>query len=270
MISMGMVWDRTTAVVAGRLGILVSIALLLLFVPPVVQAAIDAAAGSSQAMRWAGGIIAIIVFLAATWGALAITAVASDPAVDRGTALAIGGARMGPLLGIIIALAIAAVLAMLPGGVLIGIAGFDVDRARLGLSQDNLNLGMFAAGFLYFLVLALACLWVGARLVPLLGVVVNERRGLRAIGRSFALSRGSTLKLIGVLILYSIVFAVVLLASSAVIGLIVRLVVGPEAPAAVVLAVALVTAAVTAGFSVLQSVFSAQFYLAAREARDPA
>jgi hypothetical protein len=270
MISMGMVWDRTTAVIAGRLGILISITLLLLFAPPVAQAATDAVAGSSQVMRWVGGIVAIVVFLAAMWGALAITAVATDPAVDRGAALTIGSARIAPLFGIIVVLGLVAAVAMLPGVALIGVAGFDVDRARLGLSQDNLDLGMFALGCLYFLVLALACLWIAAKLVPLLGVVVNERRGVRAIGRSFALARGSTLKLIGVLILYSIVFTVVLLALNAVIGLIVRLIVGPEAPAAVGFAVALVTAAVTAGFSVLQSVFSAQFYLAAREARDPA
>ena len=269
MIRMGTVWDRTTAVIAGRLGILLSIALLLLFAPPVVQAAIDAVTGTSTTLGWIGAIVSVAVFLAALLGALAITAVATDPAVDRASALALGGARIGPMIGIVIVLAVAALVAMLPGGVLIAMAGFDVDRARLGLSQDGLDLGMFALACLHFVLLGIGCLWIGAKLVPLLGVIVNERLGWRAIGRSFALARGATLKLVGVLILYSIVLIVVLLAANAVVGLIVRLVVGPDGAAAVGFAVALVTAAVTAGFSVLQTVFSGQFYLAARQARDP-
>ncbi len=268
MISMGTVWDRTTAVIAGRVGILASIALLLLFVPPVVQAAIDAVGGTSPALTLAGGIVALLVFLAATIGALALTAVATDPAVDQGAALAIGGARIGPMLGILIVIGIAAFAATLPGLFLVGMSGFNAQRAVAGLSQDGINAAPFGLAMLYFLALGVALLWLGARLVPLLGVVVNERRGLGAIRRSFALSRGSTLKLIGVLILYSIVFVVALTAATSIAGLVVRLAAGSDGASAVAFAVAFVTAAVTAPFSVLQSVFSGQFYLAAREARD--
>ena len=129
---------------------------------------------------------------------------------------------------------------------------------------------MFGLSMLYFLVLCVACVWLGAKLVPLLGVVVNERRGLGALRRSFALTRGSTLKLIGVLILYSIVLLVVLLAATSIVGLAVRLFVGADGAAWVAFAIAAVTAIITAIFSIIQAVFSGQFYLAAREARDHA
>lgn len=270
MISMGTIWDRTTAVIAGRFGILAMIALLTLFVPPLVQAAVDMVSGTSSAMNMVGALVAILVALAATAGALALTAVATDPSVDQRRAFAIASARIGPMLGIIIVLIVAAFVAMLPGVILIGMAGFDIQRAQAGLSQDGLDVTRLGLGILYLVLLSIAVLWLGAKLVPLVGVVVNERRGLGAIRRSFALTRGSTLKLVGVLILYSIVFVVALMAATSIVGLIVRLAAGAEGAAAVTFAVALVTAAVTAVFSILQSVFSGQFYLAAREVRDAA
>ncbi|ONF97754.1 hypothetical protein [Sphingomonas jeddahensis] len=270
MISMGTIWDRATAVIAGRFGILAMIALLTLFVPTLVQAAVDMVSETSPGMKPVGALVAILVALAGTAGALALTAVATDPSVDQGRAFAIAGARIGPMLGIIIVLIVAAFVAMLPGVILIGMAGFDIQRAQAGLTQDGLNLARFGFGMLYLVLLTFAVLWIGAKLVPLVGVVVNERRGLGAIRRSFALTRGSTFKLIGVLILYSIVFVVVLMAATSIVGLAVRLAAGADGAAVVTFAVGLVTAAVTAVFSVLQSVFSGQFYLAAREVRDPA
>ncbi|WBH17183.1 hypothetical protein [Sphingomonas radiodurans] len=270
MISIGKVWDRTTEVIAGRFAILAAIALLLLFVPPVVQAAIDATAGTSPAMKFVSTVVGLFVFAMAILGALALTAVATDPAVDQQAALAIGGARIGPMLGIIIVMGLVFFAAVMPGILLIGTSGFDVSRAQAGLSQDALNVGRFGLATVYFLVLTVVGLWLAARLVPLMGVVVNERLRLGAIRRSFALSRGSTLKLIGVLILYSIVFLVVLIAAVSIVGLIARLIFGSDAAGAVAFVVALATAAVTAVFSVLQSVYSAQFYVAARDARGAA
>ena len=41
MISMGLVWDRAMAVISGRLGILLSLAVLLLILPPIAQAAVN-------------------------------------------------------------------------------------------------------------------------------------------------------------------------------------------------------------------------------------
>jgi hypothetical protein len=270
MVSVGKVWDRTVEVIAGRFAILAAIALLLLIAPPVVQAVIDALAGTSPALKFVGGLVSLVVFLAAIIGTLAITAVATDPAVDRQSALAIGGARIGPMLGIMIVLGLALLVSIMPGVLLLGTSGFDVDRARAGLSQDRLDVGRAGLAMLYFGVIAIVWFWLGARLVPLLAVVVNERLGLGALRRSFDLSRGSTLKLVGVLILYAIVLLVVLLAATSIVGLIVRLIVGADGLSIVLFATTLVTAVVTAVFSVLQAAFSGQFYIAARDRRGPA
>jgi hypothetical protein len=269
MVSVGTVWDRTMDVIAGRFAILASIALMVLFVPTVLQALVDAnTSGSTTSII--GGLVSIAVAVATAIGALAITAVATDPSVDRGSALAIGGARVGPLLGILIVLVLVLFMAALPGVLLLVSSGFDPVRARANLPQEGVNLASAGFASLYFMALLIALFWVTARLVPLLAVIVNERLGLGAIRRSFALTRGSTMKLIGVLILYSIVMLVTLLAVTSIIGVVVRLVVGSEGAATVTFMVALATAAVTAVFSVLQSVFSGQFYLAARDARGKA
>jgi hypothetical protein len=270
MISMGKVWDRAMEVMAGRAAIIASIAFMLLFAPSVAQAAIDAVAGASPGLTFIGGLIGLVVALGALIGTLAITAVATDPAVDQRTALAIGGGRIGPMFGIGLVLMIALFVSAMPAILLLGTSGFDVDRARAGLSQDTLDLGRFGLAMLFFLMLAAMWFWIAARLVPLVGVVVNERRGLGALRRSFALSRGSALKLIGVLILYSIVLAVVLMATTSIVGLIVRLLVGPDAPGAVGFGTGVAAAAVTAVSSVVQAVFSGQFYVAARDVRDRA
>lgn len=270
MISMGLVWDRAMAVISGRLGILLSLAVLLLILPPIAQAGLEAISGTSFALRSTKFAASLLVFLAATISAIAMTAVASDPAVDQGSALAIGRRRLGPFIGVSLLVGLAFGLAIVPGAVLIGLSGFDMQQARAAGSQDGLNMPLLGVGLLYFIILMPAMLWAAARLVPLSAVIVNERRGAGAIGRSFALTRGSSLKLMGVLILYLLVFLVVLTASTSVVGVIARLLAGADSPAVVSLAVAAVTALVTALFSILQMVFAAQLYLAAREAHDAA
>ena len=270
MVRIGTVWDRTTEVIAGRFSILAAIALMLLFVPSVLQSAFDAFAGTGGARSLVGGMVGILVGLAAIMGTLALTAVATDPDVDQPQALAIGAQRLGPAVAIVLLMIVVVMLSATPGAVLLYASGFDVDRARAGMDQDNLNGGVMGATLLYFFAITIAWMWLAARLVPLMAVIVNERLGLGAIRRSFALTRGSTLKLIGVMILYGIVTGVCLLAATSIVGLIVRLFVGGEALSVVAFAAGLAAAAVTAVFSVIQCVFSGQFYVAAREARDAA
>lgn len=270
MISMSEIWDRTVAVLAGRFAMLASIATLLLLAPPIAQAAIDAISGTSPALRFVGGLVALLVFVAAMLGALAVTAVATDPSLDQRGALEAAGLRVGPLLAVSIVLGIVLFASFLPAILLIGTSGFDIVRAQAGAPQQALDTGRFALGGLFMLVTLFAWLWVFAKLVPLPAVVMNERRGLGAIARSFALTRGSTAKLFGVLILYAIVMAVALMAVTSVLGLVTRLIAGPGAPGAVAFVVAVGTAIVTCVFSVVQNVFGGQYYLKARAVREAA
>jgi len=268
MISIGTVWDRTTDVLAGRAGILATIAVALFILPSVAQSALDALLPAQGSAQHLGGILSIVAGILTVWGTLAATAVASDPAVTRDRAFAIGAARLPAGIGAFAVVLLAAVLVALPGIALLASAGFDWARAQQNLDQPQLDVARAGWALLYFLAYLIVWLWISARLVPLLPIVVNERLGLGAFRRSLALTRGSALKLIGVILLYAIVLSVVVLAASSIVGLVFRLILGPDALATVAFVAGLAVAVITALFSVVQSVFSAQFYLAARDARD--
>ena len=270
MISIGNVWDRTTAVMSGRATILLSIAALLLFLPALVDALLDIPVNPGAGLRIAGGIVSLVAAVLSIWGTLSLIAVASDPAVDRTRAMTNARQRILPALGIALLAGLVALVLAAPAILLVASSGFDIERARQGLEQTDLDAGKLGLAFLYLLFYLVVAIGIGARLVPLFAVVLNERLGLGAFRRSFALTRGSTWKLIGVLLLFAIVLMVVLLAASAIVGLIARLIVGGDNPGIVAFCVAVVAGAVTAGFSIVQSVFSAQFYVAASERTGPA
>ena len=265
MIRIGTIWDRTTEVIGGRLDILAAIATLLLFGPNVVQAVLVALAGPSGALATVAALLGLVVLVLTIWGTLALTAVASDPAVDRARGIAIGRDRLGAGLAVLLVVVVVTIVASLPGVILLVASGFDMERARQGLDQTDMDFSRAGMAILWFFLLTLVGLWFSARMVPLFAVVVNERRGLGAFARAFALTRGSTIRLIGVMILYAIVILVVLAATTTVFGLIFRLILGPESPGGVRLVTSIVSAVVTAAFAILQNAFSAQFYLAARD-----
>lgn len=270
MIRIGTIWDRTTETLAARGSVLVGIAGLLLLGPGIVQAAADAAASDGALGRSVAGLIGLAAAVLTLWGSLALTAAASDRATSQRDAIMASSVRLGVAVGLLAIAVLVAIVAFLPGVLLLVSAGFDMARAQAGLKQVNVDVARAGWAMLYFLLIGIVALWISARLVPLFAIIVNERRGVGAYSRSFALTRGSTLRLIGVLLLYAIVLLVVLMAATSIVGLAVRLVLGGEARVAITFATAVVSAIVTAGFAILQNVFSARFYLAAREARDAA
>ncbi|WP_288459083.1 hypothetical protein [uncultured Sphingomonas sp.] len=267
-IKMGTVWDRTLDVIRGRMAILAGIALATVYVPGLLGPAYAAVTGQPADAGAVQGVIGIVSAVLTMIGVLAMTAVATDPAVDGAQGLRLGAARLGPALANLIVLVIAfgvlflpSIVALFAAGATVGVAGkVDVTGASDGLLMVSA---------LLMIVALIVLLWFSARLVPLFAVIVNERRGLGAIPRSFALARGSALRLLGVIILFGIVLLVVMAAVGSVSGVIARLLLGGEAEAMVTLVVSLFVTLVTAAGTVVQTVFYAQFYAAAL-ARDEA
>lgn len=267
MVRIGTVWDRTVEVFNGRTSILAAIAAPTLFLPSAASAAVTAFAPNNVALSL---IATIIVGLVALWGALALTAVASDPATDRAAAYRAGSSALPKAILVVVALIVAGALIVAPAIGLLHAAGFDWAAAQRGGGQETMDAAKAGGFLLYCLVAAIVGVWIGARLFLLYPVVLNERRGIDAFGRSFALTRGLTWKIIGVLILYAIVLVVVLLAVTSVTGLIFRLLLGGGNIAIVQFLAGVVGAVVTAVFGTLQAVFAAQLYIAARDAREGA
>ena len=134
MISMGSIWDRTLEVVRGRTGILVGIAALLIALPAALSGGfIQYVTAYAPQLVAVVGLASIIVGVLQIWGGLALVAVASDPAVDQGTGIARGGARLPLTIGLYILLGIAAVILFVP---LFAVVGVSVLRAFPGGHYD--------------------------------------------------------------------------------------------------------------------------------------
>jgi hypothetical protein len=266
MIRMSAIWDRTQAVLAGRTGILATIALLTIALPSIVQAAV---AGAAPNAGFARSIIGIIVFALTLWGTLSITAVASDPARGQADGLAVGARAMLRAFGVMVVLGIVATVLLMPGILLLVGSGVDLAAAQRGDQAAAMANARLGPAMLYLTVLLVVFLWVAARLALIYPVLVNEPVALGAIRRAFALTRGLAGRIVGVLILYLIVLSVALLAAQMVFGTVLRLVLGAEQATTAAILTAGVLALVIALFSVIQIVFAAQLYVAAREEPEP-
>lgn len=264
MVRMSDVGDRTVDVLKGRAGILAGIALLTLVLPAIVAGALGNVVPLTDPFVVLVPVVRFAVLALLLLGMLAVTAVASDPAVDQSLALRIAVRRLPAALGLLVALVLMAVVLFIPAGALLALSGATLTAAGT-LDMTRATSG-YAAGAGLSVVLAVVLgLWFSARIVPLFAIVVNERRGFGALRRSLALTRGATLRLIGVLILYFLVLTVTMLAVTSVVGVVARLVLGAEAAVAARFVVAVASALLSAAATVVQSVFYARFYVAAFE-----
>ena len=261
MVRMGDVWDRTTDVLSGRGRTLAGIAALAIFLPGVVRTGYSLYVGKdTPATALLGGLIAIIVSLAAVWGQLTLIALSTDPATTETQAGATGRARLLPTIGVGLLIGIGFGVFLLPIFIALVGAGWSPEAMQM----PTLTPGQGGFIGLYTLACAIAFLWVAARLALWTAVMVNERLGIGAIRRSFALTRGITWRIIGVFVLYLIVLGISFSAVSAVTGVVFGLILGTGAKATVGFLAAVAGGAVAAIFSTVAAVFTAQLYVATR------
>lgn len=269
-VSMGNVWDRATDFLGDRLSTILPVALFAMVVPSTLSTLIEPAAKAGPMAAIVVNLAALVLGIVGIWGQLFVVALAVEPNAGRGAAMRVAGARLLPLIGIIFILMIALFALMLPVPIVLVATGFDL-RAAMIDPQPTVSP---AAGWfitIYLIVLIPLMIFITARLLLLTSVIVAERRGLGAIRRSFALTRGLVWKIIGVTILYAIVVGVAVMAARTVFGSVFRILLGGEGlitPATVL--TALVLAIVQAIFVVLASAFTAKLYLAVRDARESA
>ena len=273
MVRMGNVWDRAVEVLRGRSSILGSIALGTIYVPTLVSNAAGAflsptpgatVAASTGAL---GAVLALAALLAGVWGQLAMLAVSSDPATTRADAGRQATQRLLPALGIVLLLGVAFTLAFMPLVFFLMRAGVNVTAPN---AMQTVSAGTAGSASLYILVLLVLGLIVGARLLLLNAVIVNERRGLGAIMRSVRLTRGMTLRIIALMLLFGIALLVPFKAVTSVTQLIAALLLGNSSPNLVAFLASAAGAVVTTVFSVVAAAFTAQLYVAAAADRDRA
>ncbi len=269
--TMSTVWDRTAEFLSDNLAALTPIVLLGIFVPLTLLGNLMPLMGSSgQVGDWTLGGIVFFLAIVTTWGGIAITALAFDPAAGRAAAIATANRRTLPVLGIGLVTTLAVILLAAPIGVALGLSGLDMAALAAGKPPEG-SVNGWALSFATFYMIAFAVFvfWAYARFVLLITpIMVMERRGLGVYARAFVLTRGIGWKVIGVLLLYGIVSWVASAAAKTVFGSVFGLLIGGEGPITLASVLTqIVVAAISTIFSVLSVAFIAKLYLATRDAR---
>lgn len=273
---MGTVWDRATEFLGDNIAVLMPIALFAIFLPLSINdnlgplAAQAGPGGSGQAL--AISLIGLAVSIISLVGRMVIMVMALDGDQASGSATRLALARLPLLLLVVIVLLLIFVVLASPIFVAIGLA--QVDMKALGSGNPQLAaaaLNAMGAGYAWFISLyaiawLVAAIWLSARFALVMPIVLAERLGLGSLTRSFRLTRGIAFKIIGMLLLYIIIFFVAILAARAVFGSLAGLLIGPVGP----LTMAGVITSIAVGlvqtlFLALQVAFVAKLYLAARQ-----
>jgi hypothetical protein len=262
MVKMSIVWDRTAEFLSDNIAAVLPIALLAFFVPASIEGNFAAAmTGAGEWLKIVLYVLQLVFALVSLWGSLVITAMALDIATER-SAANIATRRLIPALVVSIVMIVVASALVLPVPGILAFNGYDMAAMARG---ENVNMSMSVAGFivLYLLALTLLLLWVIARLIVATPVVVRESRVLSALGQSWRLTRGSALRIVGVIILFAIVSWVAALAAKTVFGSIFALVAGNgDGVTLSSVMTSIVVAAVQSAFMVIPPVFTAKLYLA--------
>ncbi|WP_315761181.1 glycerophosphoryl diester phosphodiesterase membrane domain-containing protein [Sphingomonas sp. Y38-1Y] len=270
MVKMTRVWEATSDFLNEHGGAVAGITLALVFAPSLVSGLLEAAVtpGVVTPMTFVFQLLGFVLTIVSLVGTLALTALAIAPA-RRSEAVGQGVRRLLPFIAVMIVLLLAFLVLMIP---FIGIAvagGVDFSAASVQASLPALSGGTAAALAGYGLVLFAVLLWVGARLAVLAPVIVAERRGLGAIGRSWRLTRGHGWRIVGVFLLYLLVAGILSAAIGAAAGAIGAIAGGGQTGfniGRVIPAVAM--AGVSSLLTVVQSAFAAKLYVALAPASD--
>ncbi len=271
MVRMGTVWDRTTAFLGDRTAALMPIVLLLLFVPVCIQGIVTPLMETGEGTRALIGLLVLALALVMAWGQLSIVALVIEPGTSASAAVRTGGRRLLPAIGVGILVGLIFLVVALPLVIAFAASGVHWVSVAPGRwtfegslpSGLKLFVGLYALAYVVFL------FWLGARLSLVNSVVVAERRGIAAIKRAFLLTKGLALKIVGVIILFLVVYAVCSMAVTTVLGSLFQLLLGGEG--AITLATVLTAIAsgvVTTAFTALAAAFLAELYLAARAVSD--
>lgn len=262
MVKIGTVWESAVEAVRGRAGMILPIAVLAIFLPAVLQAGVAAySPATTPSAGLMNGLLSMALGALGIWGGLAIMAIVSHPSVTTADATGLATARLLPAVGV--ALVLGALLGLLLLPILAVLAASGVDFTALGTAGGGARpLAGGAATFvlIYGLLMLGLILWLGTRLVLLNPVILHERIGLRAIRRSFDLTRGMAGRLFGALLLFLIVLLVATSAAQLVAGLVARLALGADGVATATFLAAVVAAIVSTIFTVLAYAFVARLY----------
>jgi hypothetical protein len=258
MVKMGTVWDRAAEFLTDNLPAILPIALFAFFVPLSIMGSLGSVLDAqAEGLAYALWIIVFALAALVNWGSLVLVAMALEREGERNSEFgAIAARRLAPAL--LVWLAIFGLLVLLSLPVVLTLASGPREAGTLSIPL------VVAWPLMIYLVSAIiAAVWLLARLILVYPVIVAEKRWFGAIWRSWALTRGIALRIVGVILLYFLVTIVGMLATKTVFGSIFTLIAGPGGALSLSsVLTSVMTAVVGTGFSVIVPVFTARLYLA--------
>jgi hypothetical protein len=259
MISMTSLWDDTSAFIQREKPLLIPLALATLVVGSAGSTLISDAMPSGDANPGAWpGIGQFLCFMISLTGQLSILALVLKDRLSIGEALSLGASSLSKTLTFILTMMGGIMILAIPLALYLIASGVD-------LAKQPPQLPPFAA--FYILGILALLIWFGARVFPMLAIIVDQRPGvLSAFKASFALTRGDTARLIGVTLIFGLVVIIAGVTTRLLTGL---LFIGTAKLIGVpflghVLA-AFVEGIVVSGLSVFGIVFTALYYRRALE-----
>lgn len=268
-VEMDRVWDRTAAFVRTHAAALLALGGLTLLLPTFVSGTAAAAAVETTGfVRALLAVVQLVASLVMLWAELAVVALAIAPG-ELGGAMRRAALRLPVVIGIGLLLAVGALVLALPAlGILLA---YHVDFVTAAAAGEPVTPSAAPAAWiaLYALIVLPLVLWLAARLVLVAPVVLEERRGIGAIARSFALTRGLAARIIGVLLLYGVVTLVLTVAVQFAAGTVFGILFGSDDGLGLASIVTLLlTAVVETGMAVLLWAFIGKLYREACERQD--
>jgi hypothetical protein len=223
-------WNETVDFVRREARLLLPLAFIFVSLPSAILKIfmpMPAAPGEPPAMgAWL--VLLPIVFVATIVGNLAMSWLALRPGASVGESIGRGGKRFLPLLGALLLLGLA-------GGLLFFIAAMVavviVPGALASAQAGATTPAMATAAAVTILLILPFLLFVGARMVALTPAAVAEEGGpIALLRRSWRLTAGNSLKLVGFLLLVGIAVSVIGYVVEALFGILFITVAGPIRP----------------------------------------
>ncbi|SMF61326.1 hypothetical protein [Allosphingosinicella indica] len=215
-LSIDKAWSETTAFLRAEGGLIFPVALALIAFPSIFVQWLTPTPVEGEAPQVGAAALLIIPLMAVTLiGSVAIAMLALRRETVVGAAIGAAARRMWPLLGAVLLIALAMVVAMVPLSLI----------AILLVSNPQ-----SAVAVVIFMLIPIAIL-VGVRLLLVTAVAADTALGPVAILKaSWRLTAGHFARLLGLLVLVMIVLLLIMMAVSFVVGAIVALTLGAPDP----------------------------------------
>ncbi|WP_448660028.1 hypothetical protein ACPVPU_05850 [Sphingomonas sp. CJ99] len=261
MVKLSAAIDRTRAFLGERWRTLLPLALGAIWLPSALAALIaPLSAGAGSVVAIGVTMAGLVLTLIAYWGRTVVMTAAMAPEQGMAARL-LATRRFAPLVGVMVVLGLVVLIVASPMAAILWTYGVQPD---LGGGVTAIPAAALVPILLYGAALAPFLLLIGVRLILVPPVVVAEGLGIAAIGRSVALTRGMTGRIMGAALAYLIVVFVLTLAVTSGLGSVLILMLGGGGPwAAGVLVTLAVLAALDTVLGIAVSAFVGKLYLMA-------